>query len=367
MAGTPSDRRGAVIDPDPCMIGTAPRHRGELARQAGLIRALGSPFVAALLEAGERQLHRAPRTAALIADWPGDPAEAALAMRFNAAIHALARRGASPALVELHARLDGAFDATLGETMAAEDAFIHHWMLRPTQTNEVGRAAAIVAALMVARRRFDLPVELLELGSSAGLNLNLADYAYDLGGVQAGARGSRLRIAPTWSGPPPPLAPVEVVSARGVDLHPLDVADAATRERLLCHVFADQPDRADRLREALTLAQRRPPRIDRGDAATWLAGRLSDPQPDGRGRAVIHSMVYQYLDPDDRRALVSAMNEAGARAGARRPLFWIRLEWTAARSAVQLLLTTWPDGETRQLATCHPYGAAIAWDGDAWM
>ena len=58
-----------------------------------IARALGSPFVASVLEAGERHLRRAPRTAALIETWPGDPSAAALAMRFTAAIHARARRG----------------------------------------------------------------------------------------------------------------------------------------------------------------------------------------------------------------------------------------------------------------------------------
>lgn len=326
-----------------------------------MVRALGSAFVAEILAAGERQLVHAPRTAALIDGWQGDRAEAALAMRFNAAIHALARRGTSPALVELYREQRGDFDTVLAATLRAEDKFISAWMRSPTQTNEVGRAAAIIAALMVAGRRFAMPFDLLELGSSAGLNLNLAHYAYDLGGLRKGDRASRVRIAPKWNGPPPPDVPIEVASARGVDLNPLDAADVATRERLLAYVFADQPARAERLRVALAIAERHPPRIDRAHAAPWLADRMREPQAAGSCRVLFHSMVLQYLDAAERRTVIETLADAGRRAVPRRPLVWIRFEWTSGRREVELLLTVWPGGKTARLAICHPYGAAIDW------
>lgn len=337
--------------------------RGEFARQADIARALGSPFVASVLEAGERHIRRAPRTAALIETWPGDPSAAALAMRFNAAIHALARRGRPQRLESLYQRQHDDFDGALCAALVSEDEFIAHWMRQPTQTNEVNRAAAILSALMVASDKFGLPFELLELGSSAGLNLNLARYAYDLGGVPAGTLGASVQIAPTWHGASPPEAAVEVVAAQGVDLHPLDVADEATRERLLSFVFADQPARAERLQNAIALAQRHPPRIARADAVSWLAEQLVVPQEAGRCRAVFHSMVLQYLSDADRRAGIDLIAAAGARATAERPLAWISFEWTRDRSEVQLWLTMWPSGEARLLARCHPYGAWIDWQG----
>jgi hypothetical protein len=337
------------------------RDEGEFSRQAKVVRGLGSPLAAAVLEAGERQLDRAPLTAALVRSWPGDRAEAALAMRFNAAIHAVARRDPATALGALLRRRHDDFDGTIGAVMAAEDAFIAAWMRDPPQTNEVGRAASIVAALMVARQAFGLPFELFELGSSAGLNLNLARYAYDLAGVRTGEPGSHVTIRPRWRGPPPPNAPIEVVGARGVDLNPLDAANAATRERLLAYVFADQPDRARRLEAALTIAQQFPPRIDRADATAWLRDQLATPQPARVCRAVFHSMVLQYLSVADRKRVVAAIEEAGRAASAQRPLAWIRFEWTASRSEVRLLLTCWPDGRTKCLAICHPYGSGIDW------
>ena len=333
----------------------------EFWRQAHVARSLGSSFVASVLEAGVLQLWRAPRTASLIEHWPGDPAKAALAMRFNAAMHALARRRRWPDLTEIYRRQDGDFDGVIGEVMEADDAFIAEWMQHTPQTNEVGRAAAIVAALMVLRQQTGLPVELLELGSSSGLNLNLAHYAYDLGGIPAGKADSRVRIAPRWLGPSPVRSPVELVGARGVDLNPLDPADADTRERLRSFVWADEPERGERLQQALSLAQIHPPRIDRADAASWLAARLAEPQAAGRCRVVFHSMVLQYLDPLDREAVLASIARAGESASGERPFAWISFEWLPDRSKVHLQLTSWPGGETRHLATCHPYGQWIHW------
>lgn len=125
---------------------------GELWHQAQVARELGSPFVAAVLEPGQRQLRHAPRTADLIANWPGDPSTSALAMRFNAALHALARRGSPSRLRALYRGEHDDFDGAISAALTAEDAFIAEWLANTPQTNEVGRAAAISVALMAARR-----------------------------------------------------------------------------------------------------------------------------------------------------------------------------------------------------------------------
>lgn len=337
--------------------------RGPLRRQAAAVREMGSTFVATVLEAAERQLHRAPRTAALIAAWPRDVAADALAMRFNAALHAVARGDTLPALAALYRDRAGDFDRVIGEALAVADDVIVEWMRDPPQTNEVGRTAAIMAALMVARAHHDMPCELRELGASAGLNLNLDRYAYDLGGRAVGLAGSPVRVAPEWRGPPPAVRPVEIVSARGVDLRPLDVTDAAACARLMAFIWADQHARADRLAAALAIARARPPQVDAGDIALWLPEQLAAPQPQGRCRIIVHSMALQYLDPARRHTVEAAFRAAGATATATRPLARVAFEWTPARDAVHLSLTVWPDGITHHLATCHAYGAWIDWHG----
>ncbi len=332
-----------------------------LARQAIVLRALGQPFVAALLDAGQRQLHRAPRTAALIGGWPGDTAAAGLAMRFNGALHALARADGDGALAALlrHDRDD--IDDAVGAVLAAEDAFIAEWMRHPPQTNEVARAGAIMAALLVVTERTGMPVTLLELGASAGLNLNLGRYRHDLGGTTTGPAASPVTIRPVWRGAPPPAGQVRIAAARGVDLRPLDMADAVARERLSAFAWTDDPGRARLLTQAIVLAQAHPPLIDRDDLTRWLPRRLAMPQPAGLCRVVFHSMALQYLEPAQRTGIVAHIRAAGDRATPDRPFAWIGFEWTPCRREVRLMLTCWPDGTDRHLATCHPYGEWIEW------
>ncbi|QTC89845.1 DUF2332 domain-containing protein [Brevundimonas goettingensis] len=335
--------------------------RHEFLRQAQRCREMGSPFLASVLEAVDRQLLHAPISANMIMDWSGDLAAAAVALRFNGALHALARRGEPQYLAALYRREHDDFDGAVAAALAQEDRFIANWLREPTQTNEIARAAAILSGLMAAPLNRPMPFELLELGSSCGLNLNLARYAYDLGGLTAGDPASPVRIAPRWRGAAPTVTPVTIASARGVDLHPLNAADANDRERLLSFTWSDQPERSKRLEGALQVALAHPPRIERGDALDWLTEQLAQPQEFGQCRAIVHSMFLQYLPDWDQQAISIMIAAAGAMATSERPLIWIGYEWTKDRTEVELRLTSWPSGETVVLAKGHPYGDWLEW------
>lgn len=342
---------------------TAPKHA--LARQAQTCRGTGSTFVAAVLEAVERQLVHAPITAGMVGDWQADPGASAMALRINGALHALARSGRPRDLSRLYDGEHDDFDGAIAAALAQEDRFIAEWIRYPTQTNEVARGALIMAALMSVAAEHHMPFQIFELGSSGGLNLNPTLYAYRLGDVVAGDPMSNVRIAPQWRGAPPPLAEVTLVEARGVDLNPLNPCSLADRERLQAFTWVDQPARAQRLKAALETTAAHPPHVDRGDALQWLIQRLAEPQAPQVCRAVMHSMFLQYLDSHGRQAIAAAMAAAGARATADQPLIEIGLEWTCERTEVQLRLTSWPGAECTVLATSHPYGDWVNWFGRA--
>lgn len=338
-----------------------PSQASELAQQACAMRRIGTPFVADVLAAVDRQLDKAPLCARVIRSWGSTAAESAVAMRINAALHALARRGSVPLLTALYAGQHRRFDEAVACALAEHDQMLVEWLYRVPQTNETGRTAALYAALLVLARDHGQPFDLIEIGASAGLNLNLAHYAYDLGGVSFGAQDSDVRIAPLWRGPAPPAATVRIARARGVDLFPLDVNDPIGCERLAAFIFADQPDRVDRLQSAIAIARRHPPCLERGDAAAWLASRLDEPAIDDRHRVVFHSMFMQYVDDDGRAAIEAAIARAGAAASAAHPFACIGFEWNSPRDRVELRLRSWPDGGDRVIAHCHPYGASIDW------
>lgn len=351
----------AAIVPDPAAALGLAAARADLMRQAQAACALGSPFVRDVLAGAARQLHRAPLLALRLATWPDDRASAALALRLASGLHALARSGAVPSLAQVYAARGGEVDRAVADAFVSADADLARWIEHPTQTNEVARSAALMAALMTTAGPLGHPVELMELGASAGLNLNLAHYAHGLGGTAAGDPISPVRLAPRWIGPAPRRHPLTIVAARGVDLAPLDIACAEACERLIAFVWADRADRMAQLIAAIRLARQHPPRIDRGEAVAWLHARLAEPGREGTTRAVIHSMLRQYLDPAARDLLARVLATAGAGATATRPLIHIAYEWNDARTRVELTATTWPGGRTRLLAVPDPYGDEVRW------
>ncbi|MEJ2408943.1 MAG: DUF2332 family protein [Novosphingobium sp.] len=341
--------------------------RDYLLRQSEIARSLGSAFVGDVLAAARRQLARAPGLEAVIFGWPGDPAASAMPLRLNAGLHALARRGTFADLSALYAGKHQDFDRAVGEALERGERTLLVWMRHPTQTNEVRRSSAFMAALAVLAEHYGLPFELLEIGASAGLNLLLDRYGHNLGGVPFGRHDSPLQLTPQWQGPPPPQADVRIASARGADLRPLRLEDPHTRERLMSYVWPGDEDRSECLRQAILLAGDGPPSVDRADAVPWLVDRLAQPQASGTMRVVQHSMVLQYLPEAEMGIVRDAIRAAGRRATQDRPLARMGLEWNRERTQVMLCMTSWcsrsGDGERTILGACHPYGAFIDWYG----
>jgi hypothetical protein len=99
-------------------------------------------------------------------------------------------------------------------------------VVRPVQTNEVGCSAALLGGFLLVARETGMPLRVLELGASAGLNLLWDRYRYEADGVGWGDPASPVRIAdPFVEGSLPPLeVPACVVERGGCDLRPLDPA-----------------------------------------------------------------------------------------------------------------------------------------------
>lgn len=337
--------------------------RAAFARQAEGATKLDSPFMEKLCGLLGERLDRSTETGRRVLDWPGkaDVFSDALPLRLTGGLHALVRGGAAPGLADCYPPNplpdEEALWAALRPVLA-EPALLP-WLDRAPQTNEVGRSAVLMSGLLVVADMFKQPVELLELGASAGLNLALDRYGYGLGGVRAGNPESPLQLRPDWKGEPPPDARVEVARRRGVDLHPLD--PASDGDRLLAYVWPDQARRLAQLEAALAIAAEDPPEVEAGEAADWLEARLAEPQWAGVTRVVLHSIAFQYFPEATKARIAAAMGQAGTRATLGAPLAWLRYEYEAQDDRITLRLRAWPNGEDRLLAHCHPHGSSIRW------
>lgn len=323
----------------------------------------GTPLTAAVLRGIESALDRSTQTGGRTLDWPGNPRGSgdSVALRLAGGFHALARRGVDPRLSRLYqGELDRAGEI-VADILRRFDLELLHWLDSPPQTNETGRAAPVMAGLLLLAERFGMPFELIELGASAGLNLNMDRFGYRLGDTRAGESASPLQLAPEWEGASPSSAAVRIVGRRAVDQAPILVSEPMQRERLIAYCWADQPERMQRLDAALALAAQHPPALEQGDAATFAERVLASPQSDGVCRVLYHTIFWTYLPPDKQARIRSALAKAGAGASMQRPLAWLRYELNGQGGVAELHLQSWPGGEDQHLATGHPHGSRIVW------
>jgi len=335
-------------------------------------RNMDAPIYARLCAAIADGLTRDSRTGTRVLDWPGEPTRDALPLRFIGGLHALVQARADSGLAAVfrgETTDRDAIAAAVNAALAKHDDTLLPWLDGPPQTNEPGRSGALIVGLLEIARRHGPKIELLEIGSSAGLNLLIDRYAFDLGGVKLGPANAPVTIAPEWRGDPLAPAAIEIVSVRGCDVHPLDATDPAVEARLAAYVWAETPARAERLRKAIAMQRAKPVDLVQADAADWVEARLAEPQPAGVTRVLMHSVVWQYLPEDGASRIRAAMNAAGARATAEQPLGWVMMEPDRALAHQVIRVKSWPGhDEWHVLATAHAHGAWVrnggAEDGD---
>jgi hypothetical protein len=241
----------------------------------------------------------------------------------------------------------------------------HLMRTRRTQTNEVGRCAVLLPALPPG------PIALLEVGASAGLCLLMDEFRYDYGGAPIGPESSPVRLHCTTQGNPPvPAANPEIRWRCGLDIAPVNVLEDDAARWLLACVWADHPERRDRLAAAMALNRQRPVPVRRGDLVTDLPALINEVPRDAT-LVVFHSAVLAYVTVERRLAFAEMLAEASHM----REIVWVSNEapgvvadvstFAAPAPAQQWLLgrVRFTRGErfTELLARAHPHGGELWW------
>ena len=200
---------------------------------------------------------------------------------------------------------------------------------RSTQTNEVGRCTALLPAInLIAARHPGQPLSLLDLGTSAGLNLLFDSYDYtyhqrDGGAVLTlGRADAKVHLECTVRGELsalPPLSLPGVAGRFGIDAAPIDPTSGDGAEWLLACLWPDNLARFTRLREALAIARTtpHPPEVYQGDIIDDLPAVVDHIARSGP-LIVFHSWVAAYLSPQRQGNSLRPSRHSGAcRARAR--------------------------------------------------
>ncbi|MDT0276692.1 DUF2332 domain-containing protein [Blastococcus goldschmidtiae] len=271
-----------------------------------------SPLMQALLLGAADDWDAGGVTRAVLEVYAGDREGSALPLRFAAALHRLVLTGQAPELAAHYPTVGGTAAPELAwaparRVLERQTARVRELTGQPCQTNEVGRTVPLLVGLAEVARRTGGPLQLWEIGASAGLNL-LVD---------------RFRFGEVWGPPDSPcrlpapgvdldLDGVVIVDRAGCDPAPLDPGDDEARLRLTASIWGDQVERFRRLRGALEVAGSSRVPVERAGAAEWLGHRLGAGSTAQAGVPVVwHSIVRTYVDPDEWRQV----EELTARAG----------------------------------------------------
>jgi hypothetical protein len=269
-----------------------------------------------------------------------------------------------PALSEGEARDPvSAFPVFRDFCIANRDAIEALVETRLTQTNVIQRCSALLPAFaQVHLANGRAPLALIEIGPSAGLNLqwNRFRYRYDDGALEWGDRESAVVVECERRGDRSlPELPREIPVAwrRGVDIHLVDVNDADAVRWLRALIWPEHVARHARLANAIEIARRDPPEIVQGSAAERLPELLA-PAPAHATLCVYGTHTLYQFPRDALRETLKSMQAASRH----RPIDFITMEGTGDHCS-ELKHVAYRDGEreTRLIARANPHGHWLEW------
>jgi hypothetical protein len=256
---------------------------------------------------------------------------------------------------------DDAFPAFKDFCLQYQTDIIPILQKRFVQTNEVRRCAAWLPAFNVVAKLAQKPLYMVEIGSSAGLNLLWDSWGYDYG--EHGRYGnltSPLQLTCEVQGeniPPFPVALPEIIGRIGLDLNPLDVTKPDDVLWLRALVWPGQPHRAATLQQALELAKENPPKILKGNALELLPKVLVEAEPNA-AICIYHSFTLNQFTPEMRQQLYNIIADKSQS----QPIYLLGMESRRGQHPL-ITLTTFANAANSEqtLARCNAHGAWLEW------
>jgi hypothetical protein len=334
--------------------------------QARYCKVLDSPLYEYLLEKTADDFERSGPSTRVLSAHAGDEPKTMLSLRFMGAVHRAVLRGRAPELAAFYPSAGGQVDLervwpAFASTLENLERELSDDLAATVQTNEVARSAALLGGFLTVAAKTNLPLRVLEVGTSAGLNLRFDRYRYESGSESWGDESAKVRLAGIIDGGSFPWQQgAEVFERKGCDASPLDPGSEEDALLLRGFVWPDQLDRFELLSAALEFARTDTVEVEveKADAAAWTEQQLEQ-SAEGRATVVFHSLVMMYLSDSTREGMIAAIEDAGSRASAAAPVAWLRMELGGDDAEVSL--TTWPGGEDRVIARAGYQGGHVHW------
>lgn len=197
---------------------------------------------------------------------------------------------------------------------------IHLIQTRLVQTNEAGRAAYLYPCFCLIHEIAAKPLALVEIGTSAGLQLLWDKYSYSYSHEPKAIYGyphSAVHIHSEIRGSVMPFLQREappVASKWGIDLHINHMSDEDNRVWLQALIWPEHADRRELLGKAATIAAEQTESLNliQGDAITNLPA-LVEQIADDEALCIFHTHVANQFTPQAKLQLLEYIRELGAR------------------------------------------------------
>lgn len=288
-----------------------------------------------------------------------------------AAVHYLLWSGKTHAIAEHYPSIQpGAQPKTDAFTLFREFCLQHEAELiklvaaRITNTNEAARSTSLYPAFDHIARQSREALHMIEIGPSAGFNLNWNHYAYNY--VRDGQNilhrtphNAQLTLNTELRGQKTPgLSPAipEVSSKVGLELNPVNLQSPEDRLWLKALIFPELTPRIARLEGAIKTAIAHPPNIKFGNALELLAPTVRALPAQGVP-VIYHSFVTYQLSSAMREQLQDTLLQLSKV----RPLYRVSIEWENNEHPV--IVSRYENGGCAEviLADCNPHGAWLEW------
>lgn len=185
---------------------------------------------------------------------------------------------------------------------------------RLVQTNEVRRCAYLYPVFCTIYEKVNKPLALIEIGTSAGLQLLWDKYAYSYeqndiyGNIDAGlhltakTRGNNSLILHT--------TPHPVAVRIGIDLNTIDLNDDDEKLWLTSLIWPEHKERLLMFEEAATCIKEVPVKLINGDGIRLIA-KLIDEIPEDCVVCIFHTHVANQLSVEQKNQLLQNVESIG--------------------------------------------------------
>lgn len=333
-------------------------------QQVAWCERLGSPLYSHLLSKCAEAYEGGGLLRELLQPHEKDHKASVLPLRFMGAVHRLVLEGRAPRLAKFYPSAGGIVDLNavweaFRSVVREEAVSLRSLIESPVQTNEVGRCGSLLGGFGLTAEHTGLPLRLLEIGSSAGLNLRWDRYRYEWPGGSWGNAASPVRMENVFIDAAPFLpSRINIVDRCGCDPSPVDVSTDSGRVTLLSYIWPDQIDRIRRLEAAIEIARAVPCVIEKMHGAEWLETRLRNSFV-GAATIVFQSAVWQYISEPEQQQIVTIIEDAGKRASKEAPVAWLRME--ASNNTFEIRLRIYPGFKEQIIATSRAHAPSVHW------